>query len=170
MSRKEYMEKTGKLFEQIKPIAKEYYAVAKRPLGITGEIAEYEAARLLKLYLDVARTPGYDAVLKSKTGDRKIQIKGRVVHADSKRGQRVGSIDRKKPWDDVYLVLMDSDFNATAIYKADRATIITELDKAGSVARNERGQLSVEKFKSVAEPLYPKSLYNAYRKNLAKNI
>jgi hypothetical protein len=40
-------------------------------LGITGEIGEYEAARLLGLRLASAREPGYDAV-DERTG-RKFQ-------------------------------------------------------------------------------------------------
>jgi hypothetical protein len=44
-----------------KRIAKLYYALTGRPLGITGEIAEYQAIPLLRLALAPVRQPGYDA-------------------------------------------------------------------------------------------------------------
>ena len=34
------------LLAEAKVIAQRYYALTKKPLGITGEVAEYEAARL----------------------------------------------------------------------------------------------------------------------------
>ncbi len=51
----------GKLITQVKAIAKEYRELTGRPLGITGEVAEYEAARLLNLELSKVRNAGYDA-------------------------------------------------------------------------------------------------------------
>ena len=45
-----------------KIIAKEYYRLTGRPLGITGEVAECEAARLLGITLAVVRQTGYDAI------------------------------------------------------------------------------------------------------------
>lgn len=46
---------------QAKRLAQRYRAKTGKPLGITGEVAEYEAARLLGVELTPARHAGYDA-------------------------------------------------------------------------------------------------------------
>lgn len=48
------------------------------------------------------------------------------------------------------LILMNRNFEPFAIYEAKRADIKRELIKPGSKARNERGALSISKFKSIA--------------------
>ncbi len=62
----------GELINQVKVIAKEYHNLTGRPLGITGEVAEYEAAKLLHLELSKVRQAGYDA---TRSDGRKVQIK-----------------------------------------------------------------------------------------------
>ena len=76
---------------QAKKLARGTWNLTGKPLGVTGEVAEFEAARLLHLELAGAREPGFDAVERG-TG-RKFQIKGRRLRAGGKRGQRVGSIN-----------------------------------------------------------------------------
>ena len=47
----------------VKPLVVEYYALTGKPLGVTGEVAEYVAAETLgDLELVEARTAGYDAL------------------------------------------------------------------------------------------------------------
>lgn len=132
-----------------KKLAQRYRTLTGKPLGITGEVAEYEAARILGVTLTPARQAGYDAVEDRNGQPWRLQIKGRCVLEDSKRGQRVGSIDIKKEFDAVLLVLLDGDFEATAIYEAQRDVVLHALQEPGSRARNERGALSVSKFKSI---------------------
>ncbi len=50
------------ILSKAKKLAREYRALTGRPLGITGEVAEYEAARIMRLKLTPARTAGYDAI------------------------------------------------------------------------------------------------------------
>jgi hypothetical protein len=140
----------GKLINQVKAIAKEYRELTGRPLGITGEVAEYEAARLLGLSLCDVRQPGYDA---ADQNGKKYQIKGRVM-LNSKPGQRIGSIRLNHDWDAVLLVLLDSEFNPLDIYEAPRNKVEDAIKAPGSRARNERGALSVTKFKSIAEHVW----------------
>jgi len=123
-----------------KKLAQEYRALTGKPLGITGEVAEYEAARLLGLELTPARHAGYDAV---SADGRRYQIKGRCLLPDSKPSQRIGRIDVRKDFDAVLLVLLDSNFDAQAIYEADRAPVVAALTTPGSRARTERGALGV---------------------------
>lgn len=143
------------LLKQAKKLAQEYYALTGRPLGITGEVAEYEAARLLGVTMAPVRTEGYDAI--RIVGDRmeKLQIKGRCLAENPKPGQRIGAINRDKPWDVAILVLLDLRYEATAIWEADRRAVLAALDVPGSKARNERGALGVAKFKAIGRQAWP---------------
>ncbi len=143
------------LLEEVKLLAREYYELTEKPLGVTGEIAEYEAAQALKVKLSPARQSGFDAIRKTPNGDQRLQIKGRRLTNTSKPGQRIGSIDLKKEWDAVVLVLLDEDYERTAIYEADRPAVVKALAKPGSKARNERGQLSVREFKLIGRRVWP---------------
>lgn len=135
------------VLSEAKKLAQEYRALTGKPLGVTGEVAEYEAARLLGIALTPARHAGYDAI---RPGDgRRYQIKGRCLLPGGKPGQRLGSIDVKKEFDAVLMVLLDENLNATAIYEADRQPVISALAAPGSKARNERGALAVSKFRSI---------------------
>jgi hypothetical protein len=143
-----YLAAVGKLINRVKIIAKEYRDLTGRPLGITGEVAEYEAAKLMNLKLSNVRQAGYDA---ERPDGTKIQIKGRVIFENSKPGQRVGGIRFNHEWDSVVLVLLDKDFIPFEIYEAKRAGVEAALIAPGSKARNERGSLAISKFKSIAE-------------------
>jgi uncharacterized protein DUF6998 len=142
------------LLREVKLLAQEYYDLTKRPLGVTGEVAEYEATRLLNLELSPARQPGFDAIRKTSRKKQRLQIKGRCILPSSKRGQKVGKIDLEKPWDVVLLVLLDERYEPKQIYEADRPAITAALTAPGSKARNERGQLSVSKFKSIGRKIW----------------
>ena len=143
------------LLGEVKPLACEYYKITGRPLGITAEIAEYEAARILKLKLSPARQSGCDAIRKTASGDQRLQIKGRCILPGAKSGQRLGSINLEKEWDAVILVLLDEDYKPTAIYEADRLTVTDAVTAPGSRARNKRGQLGISKFKSIGTRIWP---------------
>ena len=100
------------LLAQAKQIAQRYYRLTGKPLGITGEVAEYEAARILGVTLTPARQAGYDATETVRGKTRTLQIKGRCLPNGCTPGQRLGSIQPEKQWDAVLMVLLDSEFNA----------------------------------------------------------
>ncbi len=143
----------GDILERAKSAAVDYYQLTGKPLGITGEIGEYLAAKHLGLELADARTPGYDA---TDPQGRRIQVKARSI-PNGKRltGQRLGSIRLEHDWDVVVLVLMDELFEPKAIYEADRPAIATALTRPGSKARNERGALAITKFISIGCQVWP---------------
>jgi hypothetical protein len=149
------LDKLGTLITEAKLIAKEYRTLTGRPLGITGEVAEYEACRLLGLEIAPVREAGYDAIEPST--NRKMQIKGRCILDNSKPGQRIGRIDRTKEWDAVLLVLLDQDFEPLSIFEAEREVIEAALSAPGSKARNERGQLGVRKFRKLGRVVWDAS-------------
>ncbi|MDA8073330.1 MAG: hypothetical protein M0Z82_17450 [Actinomycetota bacterium] len=149
---------TTRIFElqsDAKALAREYYDLTGRPLGITAEIAEYEAARLLGVSLAPVRQAGYDAIRFRAGKEEKLQIKGRCLPATAKPGQRVGGIRLDREWDRVLLVLLEERFEATAIYEAGRVEVARALGGPGSRARNERGQLSVSNFKAIGMRIWP---------------
>jgi hypothetical protein len=61
----------------------------------------------------------------------------------------MGSIDLRQAFDTVLLVLLDSDFNAFAMYEASRAQVGAALSIPGSKARNERGALAIKQFMAI---------------------
>lgn len=139
------------LLSDAKAVARQYRKLMKRPLGITGELAEFEVARLLGYELCDARQEGYDAIA-PRDGAR-IQIKGRCIPRGDFRG-RVGSISLEKDWDRVALVILDGDMEPMVIWEADRAAVADALTRPGSRARNERGQLAVPQFKAIAKEVW----------------
>src|SRR5687768_6735571 len=110
---------------EAKRLAQEYRALTDKPLGVTGEVAEFEAARLLRIDLTPARSAGYDAVRASD--GRKYQIKGRCILPGCKPAQRLGSIDVVKEFDAVLLVLLDQNFETLEICEADRKPVVEAL-------------------------------------------
>ena len=137
------------ILAEAKKLAQRYRSLTGKPLGITGEVAEYEAARILGVELTPARQAGYDATEIRGCQTFRLQIKGRCVLEGSKPSQRMGSIDIMKEFDAVLLVLLDDDFEATAIYEAPRDAVIAALTAPGSRSRNERGALGIAKFKAI---------------------
>jgi len=138
------------ILRQAKVLAQRYRALTGKPLGITGEVAEYEAARVLGVELTPARQVGYDAVEMVDGVERRLQIKGRCILDRSKPGQRMGSIDIEKEWDAVLLVLVDENFDAYEIHEAERETVIAAILAPGSKARNERWSLALKQFTRIA--------------------
>jgi hypothetical protein len=145
------------ILREAKMLAQEYRQLTGKPLGITSEVAEYEAWRVLGVELTPARNPGYDAIERVGGVNRRLQIKGRCLLND-KPGQRIGRIDIEKEWDAVLLVLLDHNFDATAIYEADRAAVVAALTAPGSRARNERGALAVSKFRAIGKERWRRPL------------
>src|ERR1700733_2666846 len=63
------MDRLVELLGEVKKLAQEYCRLTGKPLGVTGEIAEFEAARLLGIQLCRARQAGYDAIRVGPDGD-----------------------------------------------------------------------------------------------------
>ena len=147
MSSTQIMELLG----QAKVLAGRYRALTNKPLGITGEVAEFDAARLLGLELTDARQAGYDATEVRDGATWRVQIKGRCVQSSRAASGRLGAIDITKDFDSVMLVLLDFDLETLVIYEASRDAVVERLTRPGSKARNERFSLGIAQFKSIAE-------------------
>ena len=143
------------ILAKVKPLAAEYYELTGKPLGVTGEVAEYVAAEVLGLELAPPRTPGYDAIRVTPEGERRIQIKGRAFGPDAKPGQRLGTIKRGAECDAVLLVLLDNQtLEPREMWEAPIEVVEKRLAVPGSKART-RGALRVNEFKGLAEQVWP---------------
>jgi len=148
------MNEIAGILADAKALAKKYRKLTGKPLGITGEVAEFSAAQILGLELAEVRQSGYDAIRHENGKTIKIQIKGRCIPAHAKPGQRLGSIQLDKEWDTVLLVLMDEDLEVLSMYEAAKPEIESALLAPGSKARNERGALAVSKFKAIGHEVW----------------
>ena len=144
------------ILARAKQAAVDYYRLTGKPLGITGEVGEYEAARLLGLTLNPARVPGHDA---TDNAGRRFQIKSRAVPDPGRaNSERLGTIKPDQEWDAVLMVLMNQGLETQAIWKAERKAVVKALTAPGSKARNQRGALSVSKFKQIGTQVWPQAL------------
>jgi hypothetical protein len=138
------------ILAEVKPLAAEFYRLTGKPLGVTGEVAEYVAAEILGLQLAPARTAGYDAL----RGKERIQIKGRAYGASANASQRMSRIKLDAPCDTVLLVLLDNaTLNPREMWEAPFSAVKELLERPGSKAR-ERGALGVPAFKTVARRVW----------------
>lgn len=139
-----------KLIAQARLLATEYRHATGRPLaGISGEISQYDAARLLDLELRPGENSGYDAIGRGPRAGRRVQIKARAIFDQGKSGLRIGQIRVDQDWDIVVLVLMDENFEPFEIHEADRETLVEALKEGGNSNRSKRGAMSVAKFKAI---------------------
>jgi hypothetical protein len=138
-----------KLIAQARQLAAEYRRTMGKPLpGISSEIAEHDAIRLLGLEPKSGDEGGWDAV--EPGSGRRIQIKSRTIFDESKGGERVGQLKLNQEWDAVVLVLMDENYEPHEIYEAGREAIEAVLAKSSS-NRAKRGAMSVGRFKIIGQ-------------------
>jgi len=143
------------ILAEVKPLAAEYYRLTGKPLGVTGEVAEYVAAEMLGLELAPPRTAGYDAIRRTPAGPVRIQIKGRACGEDAKPGQRLGTIKQGAACDTVLLVLLDNrTLEPREMWEAPYESVAARLALPGSKARA-RGALGVSEFKRLAQRIWP---------------
>ena len=81
------------ILSDVKALAVEYYVASGKPLGVTDEVAEVEATRLLGLTLAGARSEGFDATRQKDGQTEFVQVKGRWKRDGTKWG-RVPSSER----------------------------------------------------------------------------
>ncbi len=142
-----------KLIAEARRLAADYRRMTGKPLpGVSSEIAENDAARLLDLELAKDEQAGFDAIGKSGSREgRRIQIKSRTIFDDSKSGHRIGQLKTDKDWDSVLLVLMDENYEPFEIFEAQRDELLEAIGDSEQSKRAKRGALSVAKFKVIGQ-------------------
>lgn len=143
-----------KLMVEARRLAAEYRRATGKPLGISAEIAEYDAARLLDLELQKSEDAAFDAIGRGKRDGKRIQIKGRAIFDESKPGHRIGQLKLEKPWDSVILVLMDDNYEPIEIYEAERDEVEQAAREAQTTNRAKRGSMTVAKFKRIGRMVW----------------
>ena len=149
------LRKLAPIMKQAKQAAVRYYKMTGKPLGITSEVGEYEAARLCGVVLSKARQKGYDGIGKGRWKGKRIQVKTRRIVETKKAGQkRTPSISHKYPWDLVWLVLLNEWYEPFERWESTRNKVRVKLDKPGSISRNERRSLQISQFKSIGRKIW----------------
>ena len=137
-----------RLIAQARQLAAEYRRTMGKPLpGISNEIAEHDAVRLLGLEPRQEAEGGWDAV--DPASGRRVQIKSRTIFDETRGGERIGQLKMGQSWDSVVLVLMDENYEPYEIYEALREDLAEFVDGASNRAK--RGAMSVARFKIVGE-------------------
>ncbi len=140
-----------KLIAEARRLSAEYRKATGRPLGgVSAEIAEYDAARLMDLEICEPKRGGYDAIGRGKRAGMRIQIKGRTIFDEGKTGQRIGQLKIEQDWNSVMLVLMDENIESFEIYEAMREDIMQAVADSNVSNRNKRGAMSVARFKAIS--------------------
>ncbi|VAW78144.1 hypothetical protein MNBD_GAMMA14-1741 [hydrothermal vent metagenome] len=140
-----------KLISEARRLAAEFRRTTGKPLpGVSGEIAEHDAARLLDLELCKERPGGYDAIGRGRREGDRVQIKGRVIFDEEKSGQRIGQLKLDKDWDSVVLVIMDENYEAVEIYEATREEVEDAMSESASSNRKKRGAMTVARFRIIS--------------------
>ena len=146
---------TEKLVSEARRLAAEYRRATGKPLGISSEIAEFDAAKILDLELLSKKPGGYDAIGRSGSREgKRIQIKGRVIFDPDKGGQRIGQLKTDQDWDSLVLVILDENYQPVELYEADREVVEDALDENISPGRRKRGAMSLGKFKHIAQRVW----------------
>ncbi len=135
------------LILQTKQIASAYYAATERRLGVTGEIAEFEAANKLGLQLVKAGMRGYDAL---DSEGRKVQIKGRW-RPTCKPYRKVPRIEPQADFDVfVYVLLAGEGYEPFQIWSTSKEAIVNALDGKVS-AKGKVERITFNHFSDFAE-------------------
>lgn len=139
-----------KLMDETRRIATEYRASTGATLPVSGELAKFDAIRLLGMEPPGVTERAVDAILKTVNEEQKVQIKGRVIFNPEKPGYRIGQLNLDADWHWLVLVLMNEKYETTEIYRLQKSQLMRELaDKHSN--KKSRGAISVRKFKAIAE-------------------
>jgi hypothetical protein len=133
------------LISHIIAMAVAYNKRFNKNLGITAEIGEYKAAKLLSLIrVDGNINPGFDAWDNKK----KVQIKTRIYN---RKTERTGNFS-KHDYDYALLVLLSDKYEVIEIYKATNKKITEAIETQGY----KRPSLPISKFIEIGQRIYPK--------------
>jgi hypothetical protein len=134
------------LIDQIAALAVLYKKRLGKSLGVTAEIGEYKAAKLLNLRrVEGNINKGFDAY----DGKKQVQIKTRI---SSSKAQRTG-LFKSREFDYALLVLLSENYDLLKIYRAERKQIEKEFKKQSY----DKPSLSIRKFIAIGKPVYPKT-------------
>ena len=136
------------LMEETRRLAADYRQSTGQTLPVSGELARFDAMRLLGLTPAIGSERGVDAILEMAAGPRKVQIKGRVIFDHDKKPPRIGQLNLDANWDITVLVVMDARYRPQRIFQLDHNALTQSLSQEKG---NSRGAMSVKKFEKLAQ-------------------
>lgn len=140
-----------KLMDETRRLASEYRKSTGSTLPVSAELAKYDAIKLLKLSPLDSQERAVDALWATPEGNKKVQVKGRVIFEPTKSGYRVGQFNLDADWDIIVLVLMNQDYETYRIYRLDRERLLEVIAGVEGGKKNVRGAMSVKKFAAVSQ-------------------
>jgi len=132
-----------KLMQETRRLAAQYRQSTGQTLPISGELARYDATRLLQLSADFKGTKG-------PLANKIVQIKSRVIFDEQKSGYRIGQLDLGGSWQVCALVLYEASYEPFAIYIASHESILEAKNTISSKTKA-RGAMSLAQFKRIAQ-------------------
>lgn len=114
-----------RMMEAVRALGAAYRQRTGRPLGVSGELGEYLAARHLGLTLLEERQPGVDATRTSASGQSElVLIRTRAVPMAALEGRRIGAVPESETATHLILVLLDEEsLRLEAIWQAPYETV-----------------------------------------------
>lgn len=135
----------NQLIDNTTALAIVYRKRFKKNLGITSEVGEYKASKLLKLKrVEGNINPGYDAI----DGKKKVQIKARIFKSNT---DRTGNFSKHR-FDYALLVLLSPEYEVMEIWKASENKVLGAI-KAQSYSKP---SLPIGKFMNIGQCVYLK--------------
>jgi dUTP pyrophosphatase len=144
-----------RMMEAVRAVGAAYHQRTGRPLGVSGELGEYLAARHLGLTLLAERQPGVDATRDTAGGQvEHVLIRTRALSMAALEGRRIGALPESEVATHLVLVLLDEEtLRLEAIWQAPYETVFSQQSTRG----NSRG-VHLTRFLSLpgAERLWPR--------------
>lgn len=144
------------LMNQTRHLAALYRQTTGQTLPVSAELGRYDAACLLDL--QPAPKPlvaGVDFIGSQHLYHCKlIQVKSRVIFNEKSSSYRIGQLNVAMPWEIVVLVLYNERYEPYAIYGTSKEEVTQAL--SGATARNQRGAMSLAKFKAISQLIWTK--------------
>lgn len=141
-----------KLMVETRRLASDYYRLTGKALPVSSELAKYDVSQIMGFRAPEEVESGVDLIASDDWGNKKVMVKSRVIFEKGKSKPRVGQLNFDGFWDLIVLELMNPDYEPIEIYIATRET----LEKSVSSSKNKRGAISVAKFKSISQKVWPK--------------
>lgn len=143
-----------KLMHETRQLAARYRQTTGSILPVTGEIARFDAAKVLGLKLINNPSSSIDALGTGDRSDKRILIKGRTIFDNSRSTPRIGQLNTDQDWDSVVLVLFDENYEPEEIYEAQRDDIASAMENKRDSNRKKRGAMSIAQFKIIGERVW----------------
>lgn len=154
-----------KLMTETRRLAVEFKKTTGQALPVSGELAIYDAMRLLALTKPELPLAGVDALGQANWLGRRFQIKSRVLFEEQSSKPRVGQLNLDGQWDWVLLVLFDAEYQPLAIYSMDRPQLEALFQDS---TKNRRGALTVARFRAVGQKVWARPSADAIDERLSE--